>query len=288
MNNTTRFILWLILAILLGLLWFGPWYPCWQEVFCADCIKGAEETTLTGEETTEPETTIAAYNGPLAFRWDSEDPIQQEGFEDYRQQILTGMTDDNILEITGLYHDGEEAPEGYESMGFARAAMMRELFPEIPDDRIVLKARAVDEEEGVRDGLFRGDAFNWLEAENAEKESVEELDDRVNIRFPLNSTSRISDPAIDDYLDKLAERVIQTGEQVQLIGHTDNTGSSETNMTLGRDRARAIQSILLNKGVPEDQLTVSSRGEEQPVASNDTESGRAENRRVEVRLIKSN
>ncbi|MBR9920563.1 MAG: OmpA family protein [Bacteroidetes bacterium] len=288
MNTTTRFILWLILAILLGLLWFGPWYPCWQEVFCSDCIKGAAVTEeVMEDETTEPGTTAAA-RGPLDFAWSDATPNQNEGFDAYKAGILADQTENNILEITGLYYDGEEAPEGYENMGLARAAQIRSLFPDIPDDRILLKARAVDETEGVREGFFEAASFSWLEPDNTEKESVEELDDRVIIRFPLNSTRKISDPAIDEYLDKLAARVIQTGEEVQLTGHTDNTGGADTNMDLGRSRARAIFDLLVSKGVSEAQLTVNSRGEEQPVASNDTEAGRAENRRVEVRLIKSN
>lgn len=284
MNNTTRFILWLILAILLGLLWFGPWYPCWQEVFCADCLK--DSTALTEEEATEPDMAIA--RGPLDFQWSNASPLQNDGFDAYKAQVLAGQTDDNILEITGLYYEGEEAPEGFDNMGFARAAQIRALFPDIPDERILLKARAVDETDGVREGYFQAAGFNWLEADNTAKESVVELEDRVVIRFPFNSTSKISDPGIDEYLDNLATRVQETGEQIQLTGHTDNVGSPESNISLGRNRARAIRSLLVEKGVPEAQITLNSRGEEQPVATNDTEAGRAENRRVEVRFTKSN
>ncbi|MCB0705249.1 MAG: OmpA family protein [Saprospiraceae bacterium] len=287
MNTTTRFILWLILVILLGLLWFGPWYPCWQEVFCPDCIKGAEVSGLTEGETTEPETT-AVIRGPLDFKWSDVTPYQNEGFAAYKAQVLAGKTDDNILEITGLYYDGEPAPEGFENMGLARAAQIRKLFPDVPDDRILLKARAEDETDGTRTGYFTASAFNWLEADKTAKESVEELADRTVIRFPLNSAQKISDPGIDEYLDKLAKRVISTGEQIQLTGHTDNTGGEDTNMVLGQNRADAIQRILLSKGVPQAQISAKSRGEEQPVASNDTESGKAENRRVEVRFLKSN
>ncbi|MCB0623020.1 MAG: OmpA family protein, partial [Saprospiraceae bacterium] len=79
-----------------------------------------------------------------------------------------------------------------------------------------------------------------------------------------------------------------TGEQVRLTGHTDNIGDDEFNQKLGMQRAQAIEQLLLEKGVPAEQIVVESKGRSQPVAPNDTEAGRRENRRVEVRFIKKN
>ncbi|HMR42403.1 MAG TPA: OmpA family protein, partial [Saprospiraceae bacterium] len=69
-------------------------------------------------------------------------------------------------------------------------------------------------------------------------------------------------------------------------GHTDNVGEADENMKLGARRAGAIKDILVKSGVNANQITTDSKGESQPVASNDTEEGRHDNRRVEVRLIK--
>ena len=69
---------------------------------------------------------------------------------------------------------------------------------------------------------------------------------------------------------------------VQLTGNADNTGTPEVNQKLSLDRANAVKQMLVGGGVADDRITTSGSGQEQPTASNDTEQGRAENRRVEL------
>lgn len=68
---------------------------------------------------------------------------------------------------------------------------------------------------------------------------------------------------------------------VQVLGHTDNTGSAEYNLSLSRQRANSVASILIGAGVPSYRVVAVGRGEDQPIASNLTPEGRAQNRRVE-------
>jgi outer membrane protein OmpA-like peptidoglycan-associated protein len=70
--------------------------------------------------------------------------------------------------------------------------------------------------------------------------------------------------------------------QVQLSGHTDNTGAADTNQTLSLDRANAVKTMLVNQGVSADRISTQGFGQDRPVASNDTEEGRARNRRTEL------
>jgi len=72
---------------------------------------------------------------------------------------------------------------------------------------------------------------------------------------------------------------------VQVIGHTDNQGAASYNLNLSRQRAAAVTDVFLNQGVPAYRVTAIGRGEDQPVASNLTPEGRAQNRRVEVVII---
>jgi OmpA-OmpF porin, OOP family len=72
--------------------------------------------------------------------------------------------------------------------------------------------------------------------------------------------------------------------QVQLVGHTDNTGSPEANQTLSQARANAIKGILTNQGVGGDRISTNGYGQDRPIASNDTEDGRARNRRIELNV----
>lgn len=72
---------------------------------------------------------------------------------------------------------------------------------------------------------------------------------------------------------------------VQVIGHTDNTGSAAYNLNLSRQRASAVASELIGGGVNPGRITAIGRGEDQPVTSNLTPEGRAQNRRVEIIIL---
>ena len=69
-----------------------------------------------------------------------------------------------------------------------------------------------------------------------------------------------------------------------LAGYTDSTGSDEYNLALSRRRAQAVADYLANQNVNSTRFTVQGFGKSDPVASNDTAEGRAENRRVEVAI----
>ncbi|WP_312528798.1 OmpA family protein [Paracoccus sp. (in: a-proteobacteria)] len=69
---------------------------------------------------------------------------------------------------------------------------------------------------------------------------------------------------------------------IQVIGHTDSTGSQAYNMDLSQRRARSVAGILTAAGVAQNRVSTVGRGSAQPIASNDTAQGRAQNRRVEV------
>jgi OOP family OmpA-OmpF porin len=75
----------------------------------------------------------------------------------------------------------------------------------------------------------------------------------------------------------------QLGE-VLIAGHTDNKGTDTYNMELGRRRAEAVKDLLVKFGAPADKLKIVSFGKTRPIASNDTEEGRAKNRRVEFHV----
>ncbi len=88
-------------------------------------------------------------------------------------------------------------------------------------------------------------------------------------------------------LDRIAETLKENGNlTIEIQGHTDNVGSNESNLKLSQDRAEAVRSYLLSKKLPANRVTSVGFGETRPVASNDTEEGRAQNRRVEFTIVK--
>lgn len=72
---------------------------------------------------------------------------------------------------------------------------------------------------------------------------------------------------------------------VQVVGHTDNTGGSDYNQGLSERRANAVADVLMDGGVDFSRIETFGRGEDQPVASNLSEAGRAQNRRVEIVIL---
>lgn len=71
---------------------------------------------------------------------------------------------------------------------------------------------------------------------------------------------------------------------ILVAGHTDSTGSEELNQTLSERRANAVKNILLAQGVTTDRLTTIGFGESAPIADNNTDYGRQQNRRVEIKI----
>jgi outer membrane protein OmpA-like peptidoglycan-associated protein len=84
-------------------------------------------------------------------------------------------------------------------------------------------------------------------------------------------------------LDTVAQALAAYSDRSIVIeGHTDDRGSDATNQQLSQKRADAVRAYLQQRGVPIEQMRAVGRGESQPIASNDTPEGRANNRRVEV------
>lgn len=90
-------------------------------------------------------------------------------------------------------------------------------------------------------------------------------------------------PFSHDLLDEVADTVLAHPElvRVEISGHTDSTGSVPVNMRLSRERAQAVEAALVQRGVAPERLDAQGYGPTRPTASNETDAGRAQNRRVE-------
>ncbi len=79
--------------------------------------------------------------------------------------------------------------------------------------------------------------------------------------------------------------LVRKDVSIQLDGHTDGDGTEAYNMKLSKDRVEAVKRFLVANGVDESRIKTDYHGESQPIASNDTEEGKAKNRRVEMKII---
>ncbi|MBC7571694.1 MAG: OmpA family protein, partial [Spirosoma sp.] len=88
-------------------------------------------------------------------------------------------------------------------------------------------------------------------------------------------------------LDRLVTTLNESPKIViEVRGHTDNTGSNEINAKLSQDRADAVREYFISKGIEPDRVGSKGFGESKPVATNDTDEGRQQNRRVEFMIVK--
>ena len=87
-------------------------------------------------------------------------------------------------------------------------------------------------------------------------------------------------------LDKLVEIMNKNPKiKIEIGGHTDNVGSKAYNQRLSQSRAESVVNYLISKGFSSDRMTYKGYGFDDPIATNNTEEGRAQNRRVEFKIL---
>ena len=106
----------------------------------------------------------------------------------------------------------------------------------------------------------------------------------ANVTFAFDSAKL--NPQFDAVLNQVAQTLVEYNKTViQVAGHTDSTGSHAYNMKLSEQRAASVKAYLESQGVPAARMVTIGAGPDYPIASNDTEAGRAQNRRVEITIV---
>lgn len=126
--------------------------------------------------------------------------------------------------------------------------------------------------------------------QGAKVERVGEGEDaKINITFDSGvlfdvDSAELKPDAISN-LNKLAE-ILQKYPDTNILieGHTDSAGNEDHNMKLSEKRAKSVQDYLVQQKIASNRMTVKWYGESKPVASNDTEEGKRQNRRVEISI----
>ena len=102
-----------------------------------------------------------------------------------------------------------------------------------------------------------------------------------NITFAFDSASL--NPSFRPTLDKLAATMNEYNQNtVTIAGHTDSVGNPSYNMNLSRDRANSVRNYLVSRGVASNRINVVAYGQTRPIADNNSDYGRQQNRRVEL------
>jgi len=108
-----------------------------------------------------------------------------------------------------------------------------------------------------------------------------------NVKFNSSSSTLTKDSYSS--LDALADTLkVHPELHLTIEGHADNTGNVSQNQLLSQQRADAVKSYLIKKGIPSDRITAIGYGQNRPVSDNKTIQGKAANRRVEFKLEQEN
>ncbi|MEL6559772.1 MAG: OmpA family protein [Bacteroidota bacterium] len=260
-----------VLIILLFLAWGAGsvyWYVCKIKGLCVE-----RYMDLHTEGTNEA--------GNLLFSFGDLTP---------ETNARTSFTLDSIRElqfdtlvITGLSYIGEEVVIGSDRaqsiknlIGFNDPKKPVKLLSKSVSDSLIGKTKAFElsviikpEDPAVADSDF----------------SIERTQDKIIIYFPSASADPHTNSQLITELKKFSELVIQENSKIRLVGHTDNSGTHELNIKYGQLRADAIARLLVEFGVKKELIETRSRGESEPIASNDNEAGKRKNRRVEILIL---
>ena len=275
MRKILAFITFLLFLLL---LWYT--YNRYQNCCGSDNSNNVVEQTKTlpvnkqKGETTEELTTN--NDGSLLFNWNSDIAHENEYWSTKKTNILSGTADGKILKILGPYFK-EEGKE----MGIKRAkAAYAKLSDKINAKKVEFGSKLVAYYEGAKTKPFSGTDYSWL----IRNDNITEVDNKALIYFPTNSTKKLSNINIINYLKDITNSLKKNNKKVYLSGHSDNRGSSIANKKLALGRANSIKNELVNLGIDSSRITTVSFGEEKPIASNNTNIGRQKNRRVELEI----
>lgn len=202
---------------------------------------------------------------------------------------------DQKVVVTGFAIMSEENTSAFPNLGLARANDVKNYLVEkgVSAAQIKTKGEVVEDLIERRDIVVGPVDFGFISKKQDEGEGVnwEELKKELNenplqlnfnsgaAKIELTEDQRKKIADLSNYLDNVE------GSSLNIVGHTDNQGSSEDNTKLGLDRAEFAKNYLGRNGVNPARIEIDSKGPDEPIAPNTTAEGRAKNRRTVV-LIK--
>jgi outer membrane protein OmpA-like peptidoglycan-associated protein len=159
------------------------------------------------------------------------------------------------------------------------------------------KGAAIGAAAGAGTGALGG--YLWNEHLEKQKQQMQQATAGTNVQVTQTADNRLkinvpsdagfaTDSAqlnsrLHPALNELATSLLQNPtETVQIVGYTDSTGGDAVNLPLSQNRAQSVESYLVARGVQPQRISTQGLGAQNPVASNETAEGRAQNRRVEI------
>jgi len=205
---------------------------------------------------------------------------------------------EKTLDVTGLYTSKENNTSAFPNLGLARANAVKNYFVSkgIPSKHLNTKGKLNDSlvpNNSIYQGPLEYNFITYGSVEEEEAAIKAELDalrkeiqadplvlyfDTGSSNISLTANQRAKMAKMVHYVDKADD-----GE-IDITGHTDNTGNAAANVKLGLSRANKIKDYFIKNGINSEKTKTFSEGPNKPIATNSTPEGRDKNRRVEVTL----
>ena len=298
------YLLGIIITILIGTYFY---MTC-----CSSCGMAMAENVPTEEKQVEVPAAVEATSYPFAFgdgdfAYNTSDNFNfktssSEYIEPLSQKVRDGIipglknhleeNKNKVINIVGFYDEDENNGSAFPNLGLARANAVKNFFvsQEIPSSQINILGQL--KADMVADGTtYKGPiGYSIKEIDANAADEIKALYEKIKadplilyfdtgeaaINLTAAQRQKIAD--ISRYLDKVEK------SKCEVVGYTDSQGSRQTNIKLGQERADFAMAYLVRNGIREDQIKTDSKGPRNPIASNDTEEGRAKNRRTEISL----
>lgn len=209
--------------------------------------------------------------------------------EKYFEKLLVYISENENIEL--LIESDYSATEKFTTpnMGIIRGEFLSNVLVENGLDPYLINVKSnIKELDFSPDNKFYGGIQIQIKpTDSIRKAEIDE--NRVINRtiYPTFTFSKIiANKNLDDFADELKSMLTKNpNRNIQIVGHTDNIGSAVDNYQLGLKYARQVRWYLINKkGFEPSILTATSRGEEDPIDDNNTQEGRKNNLRIEIKI----
>ena len=191
---------------------------------------------------------------------------------------------DRILLLTGLYQNAETNNCNADDLGLARAESVRQLLVDkgATSSQIRLASDDASIIDLVGDKIMGGIAYSFIDGDLTVVER-RLRESNITLYFETNNEDILLNAEQEQYFEDLKFLLEGNPDAKALVtGHTDDQGSTSGNRRLSRKRAESVRDFMVDKGIAKAQIVSKGMGPDEPIANNNTEEGRAQNRRVEI------
>lgn len=309
MSKKTSYLLGILLTIILGTILY--YFFC-----CKPCLEASNKKAEVENSVAKPEVKVATKNAfsiidsKSSLKFDANENFNfkgsafsilepvSEGLKAQLERLSTYLKDNpgKDIDITGHYTSEETNTSAFPNLGLARANAVKNYFVSHGMSSKMINTFGKVDDSLVADASnthFGPLSYAIKTIDANDNSRVDELKllhddiianplvlyfDTASASINLNVEQREKVAKMVRYVDKADDASIKT------IGHTDNTGNRENNIRLGLDRAEFAKSYLVRNGISSSKINSSSKGPDKPIADNNTDEGKAKNRRVVVTL----